>query len=508
MTTPSPFSRLAEYFDGFTGLASADEHVDVWDQIHGLPSASDGRGRARAAIAAAQHRLLVHDDLGRLLEALSASGMTGPEQRAYDLVLRERQRAMGVPVDVVTRLAAAKAAAKAAWEVAKPANRFGVLAGPLQAVIDISAEKGAALQHALGFADPYDGLIDGFETGMTGALADELFDDLGGFSAQLLADIRAAGVDVDMSPFIGGHYSVADQDMVTRWMICQMGADFTRATLHRSSHPFMGPLASPGEIVMTTWYDEGDFRKCLFARIHEGGHGMYEQGLDPALFGTPLEGAVSSGVHEAMSRLWENLVARDRSFWVYWLPILRRVFPSFKDVTVDQAFRAANAVVAQEDNVNRVSADQLTYNLHIILRYRIERRLLSGELRAADLPDAWAAECQSLLGVTPKTDKEGVLQDIHWPSGLFGYFPTYSIGNIFGAQLMVAAREALPELDTELARGNYDSLRAWLTEKVFRKGRTLSVEQLIKAATGSAPTAEHLKQHLRRTLGPIYGLTA
>jgi len=247
-----------------------------------------------------------------------------------------------------------------------------------------------------------------------------------------------------------------------------------------------------------------DLRPGLYGIVHEAGHGLYEQGLPKEYERTPLGEACSLGVHESQSRLWENIVGRSRAFWECFLPDLRRSFPSeFRDATVDSMFRAVNEVAA---SLIRVEADELTYNLHVLLRFEIERALVGGDLAVADVPGAWNAKIRELLDVTPKTDADGCLQDIHWSMGSFGYFPTYTLGNLYAAQLFEAARRDLGELDGAIARGEFAPLREWLREKIHRHGRRWMPADLIERATGAPPTAEPFVRHLQAKLGAIYGV--
>ena len=282
-----------------------------------------------------------------------------------------------------------------------------------------------------------------------------------------------------------------------------MGFDFRRGRLDVTAHPFCTGIG-PGDCRITTRFDEHEFSDAFFGILHEVGHGLYEQGLDEAHYGTPMGEAVSLGVHESQSRLWENLVGRGRAFWAYWLPMARRIFhEALADVSLD-AFHAAVNHVAP--SLIRVQADEATYNLHIIIRFELEQDLLAGDLAVGDLPAAWNQKYRECLGVTPRNDAEGCLQDIHWSAGLIGYFPTYTLGNIYAAQLFAAAQAELGGLDDAFARGDFGGLLGWLREKVHRQGQRYRPADLVERVTGSRPDHRPLIDGLRRKYAELYGI--
>jgi carboxypeptidase Taq len=290
---------------------------------------------------------------------------------------------------------------------------------------------------------------------------------------------------------------VPAQREFVREVVAAMGIDQARARLDLSTHPFCGGVG-PGDVRMTSRFDERDLAGGLFGAIHEAGHGLYEQGLSPRRARTPLGGAISMAIHESQSRLWENLVARGRPFWKHWLPRLRKLHPALQGTTLDAFWRAANRMAP---SFIRVEADELTYNLHIVLRYEIERDLFAGELEVADLPERWNDDMRSLLGVTPRHDAEGVLQDIHWAAGLFGYFATYTLGNVIAAQLWQAFGAAHPNRDADVARGDFAPLLAWLRAEVHRHGCKFSPQELVQRATGAPVDPEPYLRYLEGKYG-------
>jgi carboxypeptidase Taq len=281
-----------------------------------------------------------------------------------------------------------------------------------------------------------------------------------------------------------------------------MGFDFNRGRQDRSAHPFTMAL-SRGDVRITTRFDRRDLASALFSSIHEGGHALYEQGVGPEHARGPLGRGTSLGIHESQSRLWENVVGRSRGFWAQLLPELQRRFPALAQVTPDAFYRAINRVAP---SLIRVDADEVTYNLHIMLRTELELALLRGDLAVGDLPGAWNEASRRTLGVVPPDDKTGVLQDIHWSTGAFGYFPTYTLGNLAAVQIYEAAVRAVPAIPGEIARGELGALGAWLREHVHRYGRKFEPDELLRRATGRSLEAAPYLAYLRAKYGEIYGL--
>ena len=286
-------------------------------------------------------------------------------------------------------------------------------------------------------------------------------------------------------------------------MAAAVGFDFERGRLDVAAHPFCTGIG-PGDCRITTRFDEHEFSDAFFGILHEVGHGLYEQGLDETQYGTPLGEAVSLGVHESQSRLWENIVGRSQSFWAYWLPVARRIFlEGLADVSLEQFHAAVNHV---QPSLIRVRADEATYNLHIIVRFELEQDLLAGNLAVKDLPAAWNEKYREYLGVSPANDAEGCLQDIHWSAGLIGYFPTYTLGNLYAAQLFAAAEAQIGGLDDAFTRGDFAGLLGWLREKIHRQGQRYRAADLVERVTGARPDHRPLIDGLRRKYAELYGI--
>jgi carboxypeptidase Taq len=296
-------------------------------------------------------------------------------------------------------------------------------------------------------------------------------------------------------------YPVAAQEALCRRMAADMGYDFEAGRLDRSAHPFTN--GTFGDVRITTRYGETFLNMALFGTLHEAGHALYEQGLDAERYRNPSGQACSLGIHESQSRFWENLIGRSRPFWKRYYPELKKAFPgTLDDVDLERFYGAINVC---EPSLIRVEADEVTYNLHIILRFELESALLSGDLRPADLPSAWREKSRALLGIEPPTDAEGALQDIHWSAGLVGYFPTYALGNLYGAQFLEAMRAEIPDLDARVERGDLLSPKAWLNEKIHVHGRRYLAPELCERVTGRPLSSGPLMAYLGKKFGEIYG---
>jgi carboxypeptidase Taq len=342
-------------------------------------------------------------------------------------------------------------------------------------------------------ASPYDALVEGYETGVTASQLREVFSTLGPAIVALLgpARERSAAIPAD---FLHGHYPVAAQQAFNRKVAEAMGFDFEAGRVDTTTHPFCETLG-PGDCRLTTRYDERNFAQSLYGVLHEAGHGMYEQGLIAEQYGTPLGSAASLGIHESQSRLWENHVGRSPAFWEHWYPTACAHFPDLKRFTAAQVSAAVNRV---SPSFIRVEADQVTYDLHIILRFGIELKLIEGNLAVADVPACWNQEFEKMFGLKVTNDADGCLQDIHWSIGTIGYFPTYTLGNLNAAQLMRRAAQDNTSLDTELARGNYANLLKWLREKVHSPGSRFTPPELMQRATGAPTQSAHHLEYLRK----------
>jgi carboxypeptidase Taq len=342
----------------------------------------------------------------------------------------------------------------------------------------------------------YDVLLEGYEPGASTAAITPLLQDVRNGLLPLVERLNArlASRPLDTAALCG-EFPVDAQRIFNRAVAGRLGFDFNKGRLDEAIHPFTTSIGD--DVRLTTRYDARDLRYAFYSTLHETGHGLYEQGLDPAAWGTPRGMSCSLGVHESQSRLWENLVGRSEAFWRWLLPVARRHFSGLEQTTLDAALRAVNAA---RPSLIRTEADEITYNLHIIVRFELERALIEDHLAVSALPEIWREKMRRYLGVEPETDRDGVLQDVHWASGAIGYFPTYALGNIYAAQLMRAAEATQGALDAMLAAGEFGALLGWLRAHVHRCGQTHRAPALIQAATGQTPSAAPLLAHLEQKL--------
>jgi carboxypeptidase Taq len=349
---------------------------------------------------------------------------------------------------------------------------------------------------------PYDTLLDMYEPGLTTVELDRLFGELRARLVPLAEQIANAANKPDTT-FLEGTFDKEAQKKFSKLILKDMGYDFDAGRLDESVHPFATGL-SPGDVRITTRYLPHDITSALFGTIHEGGHALYEQNIQAELAGTTLCTGTSMGIHESQSRLWENMIGRSLGFWQRYFPDLQAHFPGQLDgVTAEQFYRGINVV---EPSLIRIEADELTYNLHIMIRYEIEKMLFNENLNPRDLPEVWNNKYKEALGITPPNDAEGVLQDVHWSGGAFGYFPSYSLGNMYGAQMMDVARRKLPELDRQVAAGQLFPLKEWLTEQVYQYGKLLKPAEIIERISGKPLQSSYLCDYLENKYREIYRL--
>ena len=498
-------SDLAELERRFSELADLGQINSIlsWDQqVIMPPGGASSRATQLATLAGLLHERTTDSKLVALLKRLrkSSDELKPRERRMVHLAAKHVHRSTAIPEDMAREMAELESTSLEAWMRARADNDFKRFAPTLKRTIELQREEARLLSGGKG--DPYDALLDKYEPDTTGAQIDPLLDELVEITVPLVERVRRSKNKVDTKPLKNNRFPVEAQRGFVREVIDSMGIDLSRGRLDLSTHPFCGGIG-PVDVRMTGRYDPRDLRGGLYGAIHEAGHGLYEQGLDPKRARSPLGGAISMGIHESQSRLWENMVGRSKPFWRHFLPKAKKRFPeALGGVKLDGMWRAANALAP---SMIRVEADELTYNLHIALRYRIERELISGALDVKDLPARWNDEMQATLGIRPKTDTDGCLQDIHWSMGAFGYFPTYSLGNLYAAQFMLAAREALPDLDGQIGKGDLIPLREWLLEKVHRHDRTVTAEQLVKRVTGAKLSVRPFADYIETKVAAIYG---
>jgi carboxypeptidase Taq len=490
----SALERLRALVGEVMDLKHAADLIEWDERVYMPPNGVTVHGEMSATLRRLAHEKFISQELGTALEAarreMSAELPDSDIARMLAVTARDFEKATRVPADFVAQQAAAVSAAQHTWAQARAQTDFGLFQPHLEEIIDLKRRYVEFFPPA---AHPYDVLLDEYEPGLQTSEVKQLFAQL---RPRQVALIRGLG-DQPASPatFLSAAYSESDLWGFAVDVITAFGFDWTRGRQDKSVHPFAMGIGSDDVRITTRWV-EGQPLSLLFGTMHEAGHALYEQGVSATLHRTVLEGGASLGVHESQSRLWENLVGRSRPFWEHFFPKLQARCPSqLAGVTVDDFYQAANRV---HPSLIRVEADEATYNLHVMLRVELELALIEGSLRVADLPDAWNARMEEYLGLTPPDDSQGVLQDIHWSAGLFGYFATYTLGNVIAAQLWSRFAEVHPARDADIERGEFTSLRGWLRRELHQHGRKFEPQELVARITNSPITPEPYLRYLEQ----------
>lgn len=411
---------------------------------------------------------------------------------------REYDRSTLIPEERNREYVIAASHSEAAWEQAKDKADFALFKPHLEKLIAFNREF-------IGYwgyeGSKYDKLLDIYEPGVTVKKLDTIFAELRDSIIALLDKIKAYGNEPDYS-FLRSEYPLDAQTKLCRSVLEKMGYDFNAGRVDVSVHPFTDTLGH-GDVRITTHYYLNEFQSALFSCIHEGGHAIYEQNISDALIGTMLKTGTSMGIHESQSRLYENLIGRSRAFWTYFYPETQAMFPQFKHISPDVFYKAINRV---QPSLIRIESDELTYSLHIIIRYELEKAIFDGDASVDELPSLWNSKYKEYLGVEPKNDAEGILQDMHWSSGNFGYFPSYALGNLYGAQFIHALKKDMPDMEQKIAGGDLMSLNEWLKTHIHQYGAVYLPEELVKKVTGEELIAKYYVDYLNEKYGEIYGL--
>ncbi len=486
-----------------TAILYTVEQLLAWDQRTCIPPKGHANRAAQLSLLARLlHERETDPRVGEHLDRVAGSALTADPEGTEAVNLREwrrhYERATRIPPDLAVALAQAAAEGQTAWEEARPKNDWDSFRPFLERLVSLSRQQAEAYGYA---AEPYDALLDGYEVGETAAGLQVLFSNLRESLVRLLDAILGSSLSPDEG-ILHRLYPRAVQEQFAREAVVKIGYDFEAGRLDPTAHPFSTGLG-PRDIRITTRYDEHFFNAAFFGTLHEAGHALYSLGLPPEHWGTPRGMDVSLGIHESQSRTWENLVGRSPGFWRSFYPRAQELFPALRDVDLDAFHFAVNRVAP---SLIRVEADEVTYNLHIIVRFELERSLINGGMEVRDLPEAWNAKMREYLGLTPPDYRDGVLQDVHWSAGLFGYFPTYTLGNIYAAQFFARAAEEVGGLDERFARGEFSPFLQWLRDNIHSQGSRYRPRDLVRRVTGEGLNSRFLQDYLNSKFKDLYGL--
>lgn len=490
------FEALKTRFYEVNALGTATAIMD-WDQQCYMPGgATEGRSAQVGILSRLAHELFTSNEVG---EAISRLQPTFDPNSVEGAMLRVAKRDFDLrtkfPAEFVERKSRLSSEAHEAWVHARKTNDFARFCPTLTEMFEIAKEEA----EYVGYKDHvYDGLLDQYEEGATAADCTAMFETLKQPTVELVKFIKESGKPADDSRLIGNWDRGAQSDF-TEEIAKELGYDFNRGRQDIAPHPFCTTFGT-GDVRITTRYED-HLTSCLYSTMHETGHALYEQGSPMEWDRTPLQGGVSLGIHESQSRLWENIVGRSRAFVGWMRPQLGQYFPALADMSEEELYRAINKV---SPSFIRVEADEVTYNLHVMTRFELECDILTGKLAVKDLPEAWNAKYTEYLGITPKNNAEGCLQDVHWSMGSIGYFPTYTMGNLLSYQFWNKLREDLGETDVLIAKGEFGPIHEWLREKIYRHGRRYSPKDLVKQVTGKSISADDYVAGLSQKYRALY----
>ncbi|SNZ16006.1 carboxypeptidase Taq [Natronoarchaeum philippinense] len=469
-----------------------------WDQEVMMPEGgTPARSQQLSALSAVSHELLTDDETGDYLDALEDADLDDDRAAVVREVRREHDRATSVPTDLVEEISKTTTEAHPKWKQAREEDDFSIFAPTLEKLIELKREYA---EHVDPDADPYAVLFAEYEPYLDLDTAERVLDELKNELVPLIDAVADSDAELATDAF-SGEFPESDQEAFVRDVLDELGYDWDRGRLDTAPHPFSSGTQFDARV--TTRFNEADPMGALLSTVHEFGHATYTQGLPDDHYGTPLGESRDLSVHESQSRFWENHVGRTRAFWERLLPAMQERFPQLEGVSVQQAYEAANQVY--DDNLIRVEADELTYHMHIIVRFEIEQALIRGELDVEDVPEVWNDKYEEYLGIRPDTDAEGCLQDIHWSHGSFGYFPTYTLGSVLAAQIDDAIREDL-DVDELVRTGEFEPIHEWLTDTVHSEGCRFTTDDLIERATGEELTADYFVDYVTEKYGDLYGV--
>lgn len=504
MSQPYKDQTLEQFHQYIKKMKHYEEALGVlhWDLRTGAPrKGMASRSEVIGMLSTQLFNMTTSPQMEQFIAALTEpdryTELSAIDQKLIAECQKEYERSIKIPVELHEQYVILTSQTESLWEEAKEQSDFAMLQPSLEQIVDFNKQ----FIELWGIkTTPYDTLLDMYEPDMTVAEIDLVFGQLREKLVPLVQRIAQEGAPIDAS-FLQQPFDEVKQRQLSEDMLQQIGFDFEAGRLDLSAHPFAIGL-NADDVRITTNFIPNDFSFSLFSSLHEGGHALYEQNIAKELADTLLCSGVSMGIHESQSRLWENMIGRSRPFWQHNLSMLQRYFPEqLGAVGIEQFYRAINEV---KPSLIRIEADELTYNLHIMIRYELEKALFNGDLQVRDLPEAWHTKYKDMLGIVPSNDKEGVLQDVHWSAGLFGYFPSYALGNMYAAQMMEAMRRDMPNMDELIGTGQLLPIKEWLAKQVHRHGKMLTPKEIIQKSTGEALNAAYLITYFEHKFNDIY----
>lgn len=486
-----------------TAYLVSTAELAAWDQRTFIPA----KGHAHRSEQMATLAKLIHErstscaiqEHLEMVEGTSFLEQNSPEILANVRMWRQDyDKQIKIPASLAFELAQSSSIGESAWEASVQDNDWETFKPHLKKLVDLSKQKAEALGYP---NEPYDALLDEYEIGATADFIEDMFQNIKDPLIELVQKIKDSSVKDDQT-ILNGHFPVSKQRALVEKLVSLIGFSLDEGRIDESMHPFSVGIG-PGDSRITTRYNEDYIGTGVFGCLHEAGHSLYELGLRQEHFGTPAGMFVSLGIHESQSRMWENMVGRSNGFWRYVKPIFDSYFPLTKKVSLDNMMLAINQV---RPGFIRVEADEVTYNLHVLIRFELELMLFRNQLDVDDLPDAWNDKMQTYLGIRPTTMKQGVMQDVHWSAGMFGYFPTYTLGNLYSAQLFNGAREQLGDLEEQFSKGDFSSFLQWLRHHVHHVGQMRTPAQIVEDATQCAPDSRFFVDYCIKKYSALYNL--
>jgi len=480
-------------------IINLEETVEVlhWDQEVMMPEkGSKARAQQLSTISGLQHNLLISDELGNIIEEIEEEELSQEQEAVLREIKREHKRSKKVDSDLVEKISEQSSTTLEKWKRARQENDFSIVEKELSRLVELKREYAEQINPD---KEPYRVLFSDYEPYIRFETMEQIMNRIKQELVPVIDSIRQS--DVEIENVFEAEVPEKQQEELNHEILDFLGYDLERGRLDVSEHPFT--VGNQFDARITTRYSKSDISKSLMPTIHEFGHALYELGLPQQKYGLPTGRSRDLSIHESQSRLWENHVGRSKEFWQGILPELKQI-EGLEELTTDGAYRSINRV--GEDNLVRVEADELTYHLHIALRFELERKLINGDIEISDLPELWNDKMEELLGVQPEDDLEGVLQDIHWFQGSIGYFTTYSLGSVISAQLYSGLEEDIENLDQKIRKNNFSELKEWLQENIHQHGKLYRTEKLVEKATGEKPTADYFLDYIEDKYSEIYNL--